>query len=457
MANTSKIIVLGAGLAGLSTAYHLEQLLDPKEKSGISYEIFEQESEVGGLCRSVKQDGFTFDYTGHILHLREDYTRKLIRHLLDKNYLEHKRKSWIYSKDVYTLYPFQANTYGLPPAVIKECVLGFIKAQCRKHTSALSNPSHRSFYQWIIATFGEGIARHFMVPYNEKIWTVHPRDLTCDWMHSFVPQPKIQEVITGALTDQRKSFGYNAVFLYPKAGGIQVLGEAFSHYIKNLRRNFMVTGIDLDNKTVQINDAHWHHFDKLVTSLPLKQLVRLMDKVPPAVRRAADELRCNSVLNVNLGVGRAGISDKHWIYFPEKKFIFYRAGFLSNFSGALGPEGTSSIYSEVAYDQEAGRQMPQAVYHMPRDKEKIVARVKKDLFKAGILKNNDKILTVNVLDIKYAYVIYDKKRNKNLGIINSFLHKKGIYSIGRYGGWKYMTMEEAILEGKKTAERLLKK
>ena len=121
MVKPSKIIILGAGITGLSTAYHLQQMIDNQPQLPVDYKIFEKESAVGGLCRSIYQDGFTFDYTGHLLHLREDYAKKLIKKLLKKNYQTHKRNSWIYSKGVFTRYPFQANTYGLPIDVIRQC------------------------------------------------------------------------------------------------------------------------------------------------------------------------------------------------------------------------------------------------------------------------------------------------------------------------------------------------
>ncbi len=452
MKKSSKIIILGAGLTGLSTAYHLHQILNFPIQ--LEYEIFEAEPIAGGLGSSVIQDGFTFDYTGHILHLRKDYVKKLIRKLLGRNYKSHKRNSWIYSKTIYTRYPFQANTYGLPLDVVKDCVLGFVKAKCLSKSYCNSSViKHQSFYDRIIATFGQGIARHFMIPYNEKVWTVHPNSLTCDWMHSFVPQPSLEEVIDGAFTDQKRSFGYNVSFLYPKRGGIQTLPNAFLPYVKNLKVNSEITKVDVINKIVEINNIYWHKFDHLVSTLPLKKLIKLVDKVPRAIKNAAEQLKCNSVLNINFGISRAGISDKHWIYFPEKEFIFYRVGFPMNFSPSVVPKGTSSIYTEIAYRRDRRYVISGTKYRLPRDKAKIIQRVKKDLIKAGILRSNDKILTVNVLDIENAYVIYDKNRRKSLEIINKFLLKNNIYSIGRYGGWKYLTMEDAILEGKQVAER----
>ena len=113
------IVIVGAGITGLSTAYHLK----------VNYEIFEKDLRSGGLCKSEEENAFIFDYTGHLLHLENEYVEKLLRDLLKQNLHFQDRKSWIYSKGVYTPYPFQANTHGLPPHVIKECIMGLIKAK----------------------------------------------------------------------------------------------------------------------------------------------------------------------------------------------------------------------------------------------------------------------------------------------------------------------------------------
>ena len=203
-----RVIILGAGLAGLSTAWHLQ-------KQGIDCQLFEQEEEVGGLCRSKKIEGFTFDYSGHLLHFRSDYAFKLVKDLLGGNLVEHKRSSWVYSHGAYNRYPFQANLYGLPSAVIKECVLGFISASKNKHPAGNKN---RDFLSWIEQSFGSGIARHFMIPYNTKFWTVPLKRLTCEWLDGFIPVPSLSELIDGALKKSRRQVGYNSHFWYPKQG-----------------------------------------------------------------------------------------------------------------------------------------------------------------------------------------------------------------------------------------------
>ena len=182
------ILIVGAGLAGLSAAYHLR---------GLRYKLLEREREVGGLCRSYVKDGFTFDYTGHLLHFRQTAIKALVESLLPGQLQRHARKSYVFSHDTYTEYPFQVNTHGLPPEVVRECLLGFI--------ATLSDPASkppaegRSFKQWIVESLGEGIAKHFMVPFNEKLWQVPLDELTSDWVSWLVPKPDVKDVVSGAL------------------------------------------------------------------------------------------------------------------------------------------------------------------------------------------------------------------------------------------------------------------
>ncbi|HWP34935.1 MAG TPA: FAD-dependent oxidoreductase, partial [Thermodesulfobacteriota bacterium] len=116
------VVILGAGLTGLSTAYHLET-----RAGAPPYRLIERESDPGGLARSVDADGFVFDFTGHLLHLRDEAVKALVARLLPEGLERHARRAFIFSKGVLTPYPFQANTYGLPPEVIQECLEGFIE------------------------------------------------------------------------------------------------------------------------------------------------------------------------------------------------------------------------------------------------------------------------------------------------------------------------------------------
>jgi protoporphyrinogen oxidase len=438
-----RVVILGGGLAGLSTHWHLQ-------KAGYANcFLFEKESRIGGLTRSETVNGFTFDYTGHLLHFRDENIKKLVTELLGDNIHYVVRNSWIFSKGVYTRYPFQTNLHGLPPNVIKECILGFVQAVANGHRdgaiSAVSKSSSEfdNFEEWIYSTLGSGIAKHFMVPYNEKLWTVPPKELTCEWMGRFVPGTSLEQILDGALSDQSQNIGYNASFGYPLRGGIEALPRAFGNSLKNVHTGFEVSKLDLEARRVSFRNGEQTDFDFLVSSMAMPTLMKVACGVPSSVQKANELLRFTSVYNVNFGVDRV-VSDKHWIYFPESEFVFYRVGFAHNFSPYQSPVGCSSIYAEVAYSP-----------WKPLDKSRTVEQVKQDLLRIGILTNQDRLLSQLCLDIPCAYVLYDRLHRQNAGLIRNYLEQSGVRTIGRYGSWEYSGMEDAIRQGKTVAEELI--
>ncbi len=422
-------LIIGAGISGLSTAYHLKD----------NYLILEKEKTPGGLCRSVIDNGFIFDYTGHLLHLRSDYAKKFVLNLLKNNIKKIKRNSWIYSNNTFTRYPFQANLYGLPKKIIKDCIKGLVETLVRNNISDNKN----SFKKWAMDTFGNGFSKYFFIPYNEKLWKFPAEKLTAEWVTEFVPQPKLEDVLLGAFKDMKTLYGYNSYFYYPKKGGIQYLIDSISNKIKkeNLLLDTEVKKIVWKKKYV-ISSKGEIKYNNLITTIPLIELLSIMKDLPEEIRNAKTKLLCNSVYCFNIGIKKPFLQkDKHWVYFPEKKFVFYRVGFYHNFSKFLVPENCSSIYVEVS--TRFGENINQST---------LLEKVFKDLTACKIVKRTDKILTVNILPINFAYVIYDKNRSKILDIIQSFLKKNRIFSIGRFGAWKYSYIEESILDGKKTAE-----
>jgi protoporphyrinogen oxidase len=431
------VLILGGGLAGLSTAYHLNRA------DRLSSLVIEKNAAVGGTAGSVRHEGFTFDHTGHLLHLHDSYGKKLVLDLLKGNWKLHQRSAWIYSQSAYTRYPFQANTYGLPWPTVEDCVAGFLKTVHRPESRPL--PPNPSFRDWSMRAFGEGISRQFMFPYNEKLWRAKLSEMTTEWQGRFVPKPGPAEVVYGALMDQKKFFGYNADFRYPVRGGIQVLPDAFAARLKpgQVRLGCAVRYLDLNERVAVIEGLGEVSFGRLVNTLPLVDFLDLARPLPSSIILARLKLRYNTVYNLNIGVARANISDKHWVYFPEKKYPFYRAGFSSNFSPNLAPRGASSLYIEVS------RRSDETV-----DLAGLENQVLSGLRSCGMLRSSDKLLTKLWMPIRCGYVVYDFDRTPAVNTIFTHLNKTGVESIGRYGGWKYSFMEETILDGKRCAERL---
>lgn len=428
-------LILGGGLAGLSAAYHLG------ERGARSRLVVEAKERVGGTAGSVTKGGFTFDYTGHLLHLHDAYGQALILDLLKDNLATHERKAWIYSSGAFTRYPFQANTKGLPPAIVAECVAGFLQTVHRP--TAL--PSAPDFLSWSRATFGDGITRRFMKPYNEKLWRVPLGKLTTEWQGRFVPKPSPSEVVYGAVTDNNALFGYNASFRYPVKGGIQSLPDALAGRLEEgvVRTDSPVVAVDMHEKVAQIKGLGEVRYDRLVNTLPLNVFLDLAVPLPDDVKSARKDLRWNTVWNLNVGIDRPAPADKHWIYYPEKKFPFYRVGYSSNFSPHLAPEGHASLYLEAA--RPGGMRV---------DRDKLEASMIKGLRDAGLLRRSDELSAKVWMPVPVGYVVYDRARTPAVDTIFRHFATLGVESIGRYGGWKYSFMEETILDGKRCAERL---
>jgi protoporphyrinogen oxidase len=371
--------------------------------------------------------------------------QNLVKELLDGNLSTINRRDFIYSNGVFTRYPFQANLHGLPPKVIKECLQEFVKAYYKNED--LPSSAYQSFADWIRAKLGKGMGKHFMFPYNEKIWTVSTEELTCEWLSEYVPRPSLEDVFTGAFFDQKKAFGYNATFDYPQKGGIQALCDAFAGRVENLRLNERVTAVFPGNRSLELASGSRLFYEYLVSTLPLKKLIEdIIVDAPSGIKEAAAKLRHNSLLIVNLGVRGKGLTDKHWVYIPEKKFTAYRVGVYSNFSPDMAPAGTTSYYVEVAYQKARSL-----------DKKQTVERAVSQMQKMGFVPDIKNILVHEVFDVDCAYVIYDRNYSKCREVILDYLRGCGIHSIGRYGAWEYTGMEEAVQQGKSVIDHIKKR
>jgi protoporphyrinogen oxidase len=429
----TKNLILGAGLTGLSTGYHL---------NSDDYQIYEKLHEVGGLCRSEEVNGFLFDYAPHILYTVNPYAHELIQTLLKGNIHIQKRKAFIYhgKYDLYTQFPYQAHLHGLPATDIIECLSGLV--------DVLRNPDRpkpQNYREWMYWRFGKGIAEQLMIPYAERIWTIDPKHMNFSWIDRRVPEPDFEAVLRGALQDEDDRTGFNQEFWYPIEGAIEALPVALAKGVKNVHLNHTVTKIDPKTRQVTFDTGKVVGYQNLVYTLSLTHLPHFIDDIPQHVLDAINGLQFNQIECVNIGINRPDISPYHWLYFHEAEdFIFHRISFPRNASEKTCPPGTSSVCCEISYSK-----------HRPlkvQGREALIQATIEGLTKAKILRPDDEILAADVLTCDPAYVIYDLDYEKNVKTIHEWLVGLDIHPCGRFGDWQYYNMDHSILAGKRIAD-----
>lgn len=442
-------LIVGAGPAGLSAAYHLE---DP------DFLLADNHSRPGGLCRSIIRDGFTFDYAGHIFFTPDPDVDRLFREVLGSNFHEQRRESWVYLYDAYQRYPFQGNLHGLPPAVLKECLMGVIEATRRGERrdngeAPEAPPAH--FLEWSLRTFGPGITRHFMQPYNFKVWGIDPAAMSSDWIAGRVLTPSLDDVIGGAIAPGKGEDGPNARFGYPLRGGCESFVAGFAQKVRARggamasRRTLVRVDPRRKRATFRVDEPggsarhETRSYRTLYPSVPLPDLIRAIDGAPDAVRRAAEALPSTAVVCVNLGIDRARVTEKHWIYYPEgqDKFLFQRIFVQSNASPLAAPEGHSALTFEISHS--AAKPLP------VRGKKALVAACVAGLQRTDLWQDGDNVVFEQVLGLPHAYIPFTPARQGLLDTINAYLHPLDIHPIGRFGEWKYLNQDGAILSGRR--------
>ena len=419
-------VILGAGISGLSAAYALQEI------SSRGYTLYEQAPTVGGLCRTQQVGGYKFDTVSHVLHFRSEETRDLVQRIVGEALVRTERSAWIYFQRSYVPYPFQTHLNALPSAAKIDCLIGFLKAWIRRKIAGAREP--QNFGEWVAEYFGEGIAHHFMRPYNRKLWGVEPEDLSLDWIRPFVPQIHLRQVVSNILSRQNHhEVGYNPWFFYPESGGIQSVCEAFQSRLQEVHLDHEALEIDLDRKTILFRSGERVAYQRLVSTIPLPSLVRRAKGIPEELQNEAKSLRWTSLLNLTFCIRSPLPQPYHWVYFPESDFPFFRLVFPSNISPELAPKGGALIAAEISNPD-------------PSKEEELEDRCLACLLRLGWIKNAQDVAHVARNAFPYAYPVHDLKRGERVRRLLHFLQTKQVWSIGRFGAWRYSSMDDAITE-----------
>ncbi len=439
-----KIVIIGAGPTGLGAAYRL------KELGYDNFHVYDRAPHIGGLASSFTDSaGFTWDIGGHVMFSHYKYYDDVFNRLMGDEYQENMRECWVRMMDRWVPYPFQNNIRYLPREVAYECLAGLVEAQSQRDHKAATN-----FGEFIDAVFGEGIAKHFMRPYNFKVWAHPPAMMNKEWIGERVAMIDIKRALKNVLLEQDDfAWGPNNQFKFPLRGGTGEFYRRFGPILEgHYSLNAEVEAVDMKSKKVTFKSGDVVEYDILISTLPLDKLCNdvLNGAVPQDIKRLTASLKHSGGYMVGIGIKQKCPSSKSWMYFPEDDCPFYRATYLSNYSPYMTPDNEQyySLLCETSYSA-----------HKPVDGSRIVDDTINGLVSSGLIEEKDKkhIVSTWLYNADYSYPTPSVDRDRILSKAIPFLESQDIYSRGRFGMWKYevSNTDHSLMQGVELIDRLL--
>lgn len=422
-------VILGSGISGISAGYHLQ-------KNGEKAVIYERDSDWGGLCGNFTIDGFRFDKFVHFTFAPDDY----IKNIFEKSSptFAHPSVSSNFYKGFWLKHPAQNNLAPLPADEKVEIIKGFINRP-HKTFEELEN-----YEDWLRVQYGDYFAENFPFKYTRKYWGVEPKELETKWVGNRMHSPDLDEVLKGAFEVQDKNFYYTSHMKYPKKGGFRsILNDCRKGL--DIRFNKEVVRINPSAKTVFFKDGSSVKYDRLISSLPLPEIVKMIDGIPADIKKAGEDLMHTSGYMVSLGFKRPDVAKHLWFYIYDEDILASRVYSPNLKSPDNAPEGCSSLQAEIFFSNRA--EVPPA--------EDVLKNTIEKLIEMGIFKEED-LVVKDIRFEKYANVIFDKDIYKNREVVLKYLKTIGIESIGRFGKWEYMWTHQAFEDGIKAGNQVCK-
>lgn len=428
------IVVLGTGMAGFGAAHRLHA-------AGIAPVMYDKNPYHGGHTASFRNErGFLFDIGPHISYTKDPRIQDLYADSVDQQYETLQVSLNNYWRGYRPKHPVQLHLHGLPDDVVIKVIADFVEER-----GAPERPL-KNYADWLLTSFGRTFAELFPMQYTKKYHTTTADNMTTDWLGPRVYRPSLEEVLRGALSPSSPTVHYITHFRYPSNGG-------FVSYLNkfvpkgNQMLNHELTALDPKTRTLRFANGHRAQYDALISSLPLPELIRMIDGVPGEVVAAAQRLACSTCVLVNIGVNRADISSAHVTYFYDEDICFTRLSFPHMLAKSNAPAGTGSIQAEVYFSKK--------YRPLTTPPEALIEPVIRDLRKCGLLRDDDEVMSRSAMVLPYANIIFDLERAAALKIVHGYLDEIGIKYCGRYGDWGYLWTDESFKSGEQAAERSL--
>ena len=423
--------IIGAGPSGLALNLFLE------EKA----EIFEASDHVGGHASTFAIDGFTFDYGPHIMFSRDPAILDFMVASLGRNIHRCTRNNKISFKNRLIKYPFENDLKSLPLEDNFDCLYHFL---VNPYKERYAEP--RNLKEWLLKTFGEGICRHYLFPYNEKVWNIPVDDLSMLWAER-IPNPPVADVVKSALGYSTEGYLHQLHYHYPLAGGYQAISESWARP-GNIRFNMPITKIRKVGRQFLVSSGSDERlFDRVISTMPIQHLVEAVDfEVPSEIRRAVDALIVNPMYVVSIGLKGEDPNRFTAIYFPEPGYLVNRVSYPSTFSPKNAPAGHYSLQAEITCRKQSDQ--------WGWSDGKIAEHVVEGLFSRGLIPRREDIVLSDVRRRDFSYVVYDRDYVSNTALIRSFFESQGISLLGRFGYFEYINVDQAVARALELAAKL---
>ena len=428
------IVILGSGMAGFGAAYRLHA-------EGITPVMYDKNCYHGGHTTSFRyESGFLFDVGPHISYTKDPRIQELFADSVNQQFETLQVCLNNYWRGHWPKHPVQLHLHNLPEDILVKIISDFVTEH-----GAPDRPIH-NYADWLLASFGRTFAELFPMQYTRKYHTTTADNMTTDWLGPRFYRPSLEEVLRGALSPSSPTIHYITHFRYPREGGFVSYLNKFVP-LGNLRLNHKLVSIEPRSRMLRFSNGHEASYDALISSVPLPDLVRMIEGTPREVLDAVRRLACSTCVVVNVGVAREDLSIAHVTYFYDEDICFTRLGFPHMLAKSNAPAGTGSIQAEVYFSEKY-----KPFTGSPDD---WIEPVIQDLRRCGYLREDDRILCKRAMLLPYANIIFDLDRTSALEIVHGYLDELGITYCGRYGEWGYLWTDESFKSGEQAVDRAL--
>jgi len=421
-------LVLGAGIAGLSAAYHLGLV-------GKKAVVFEKCDKWGGLCDNFEVDGFRFDRALHLSFTCDEYVKKLFRESC--KYHTHVPIIGNIYRNHWIKHPAQNNLYPLEIEEKVAAIIDFVQ-----NNNSADNV--QNYEMWLRTQYGNYFAEHFPMPYTKKYWTVEAKMLGTSWIGERMYRSSLQEVLTGAMSEKTPNTYYADEMRYPQKGGYKSYLSSMANSC-DIRLNKKAISIDSRTKKVIFNDGGIEHYGTLISSIPLPELIKLIKDVPEHVVEASQMLTATSVALVSVGLKSANIPPYLWFYIYNEDFLPARCYSPSLKSKDNVPDECSSLQFEVHYSKYKPLKL---------EGDALIEHVIGKGAAMGLFEKND-IAVTDYRKLPYGNVLFEHSMEKNRSIVHEFLESIDIKYCGRFGEWRYLWSDQSLMSGKRVADKTI--